>query len=157
MGGLFRNKALKIKELSQTILERFHGSLDFVYSEPLEKNRELLMGIPGVGPKTADVVLLFAANKPTLPVDTHVNRVSRRLALAPVKSNYEGVRNSLESLYAPSSYLTIHLLLISLGRRYCRARNPLHPHCPANSLCPTAQMEAVQPDLHRMHGSGNYP
>jgi endonuclease-3 len=153
VGGLFRNKALKIKELSQTILECFHGSLDFVYSEALEKSRELLMSIPGVGPKTADVVLLFTANKPTVPVDTHINRVSRRLALAPMKSNYEGVRNALESLYTPNSYLTIHLLLISLGRKYCKARNPLHTPCPVNLLCPTAQREAVQPDLHQMHSA----
>jgi endonuclease-3 len=157
VGGLFRNKALKIKELSQTILERFHGSLDFVHSEPLEKSRELLMSIPGVGPKTADVVLLFTANKPTIPVDTHVNRVSRRLALAPIKSNYEDIRKALESLYTPRNYLTIHLLLISLGRKYCRARNPLHTPCPVNSLCPTAQKETLQPNLHRMHGSRNYP
>jgi len=157
VGGLYRNKARKIKELSKTILNQFHGSLDFVHSEPLEKSRELLMSIPGVGPKTADVVLLFSAEKPTVPVDTHVNRVSRRLALAPLKGGYQDVRHALESLYQPSSYLAIHLLLISLGRKYCRARNPLHEPCPVKTLCPTAQREAQQPGLHRLHGSRDYP
>ncbi len=157
VGGLFRSKAWKIKELSQTILKRFRGSLDFLHSLPLETSRDLLMSLPGVGPKTAAVVLLFTAKKPTLPVDTHVYRVSRRLALAPLRSSYEGVRSALESIYAPDCYLTLHLLLISLGRRYCRARNPLHESCPLNSVCPTAQKEALQPELHQMHGSRNYP
>jgi len=157
VGGLYRNKAKKIKELSKTVLEQFHGSLDFISSEPLEKSRELLMSVPGVGRKTADVVLLFSAGKPTVPVDTHVNRVSKRLGLAPLKSGYEDVRRSLESLYQPRDYLAIHLLLISLGRQYCKARNPLHEPCPVNALCPTAKKETAQPDLHKFHGSRDYP
>jgi len=157
VGGLHRNKSRKIKELSMVVLERFNGSLDFAFSQPLEKARSMLMSIPGVGPKTADVVLLFSAHKPTVPVDTHVHRVSRRLALAPVKADYEQIRKSLEALYSPKDYLAIHLLLISLGRTYCRARNPLHKSCPINSLCPTWQSELQQPDLHSLHGSRDYP
>jgi len=157
VGGLYRNKARKIRELSKAVLEHFEGSIDFVYSDPLEKARAKLMSIPGVGPKTADVVLLFSAKKPTVPIDTHVNRVSKRLGLAPLKGGYEEVRNSLESLYASGDYLSIHVLLISLGRTYCRARNPLHKPCPVGSLCPTAQLEEKQPNLHRMHGSRDYP
>jgi endonuclease-3 len=157
VGGLYRNKARKIKELSKTLIEQFHGSLDFIFSEPLEKSRRFLMSIPGVGPKTADVVLLFTAKKPTMPVDTHVNRVSRRLGLAPLKANYEDVRGALESLYEPSDYLAAHLLLISLGRKFCRARGPLHKPCPVNALCPTAKKEKRQPDLHKLHGSRDYP
>jgi len=157
VGGLYRNKSRKIKELSKVVLERFNGSLDFVYSQPLEKARSMLMTIPGVGPKTADVVLLFSAKRPTVPIDTHVHRVSRRLGLAPIKSDYEEIRNALESLYSPRDYLAIHLLLISLGRTYCRAQNPMHKPCPVSSLCPTAQLEEKQPDLHRLHGSRDYP
>jgi len=157
VGGLYRNKSRKIKELSKAVLERFNGSLDFVYSDPLERARSKLKSIPGVGPKTADVVLLFSAKKPTVPIDTHVNRVSKRLGLAPLQSGYEAVRNSLESFYAPEDYLPIHLLLISLGRTYCRARSPLHKPCPVNSLCPTVQLEEKQPDLHHLHGSRDYP
>lgn len=157
VGGLYRNKSRKIRELSRTILDRFQGSLDFVYSESLENARSMLMSIPGVGPKTADVVLLFSAKKPTVPVDTHVHRVSRRLGLAPLKGDYDEIRGALESLYSPKEYLDIHLLLISLGRKYCRARNPLHCNCSVNSLCPTARREARQPNLHSLHGSRDYP
>ncbi len=157
VGGLYRNKSRKIKQLSKVILESFNGSLDFLYTEPLEKARAMLMSVPGVGPKTADVVLLFSGGKPTVPVDTHVNRVSRRLGLAPLRGNYEEIRRSLESLYSPKDYLAIHLLLITLGRANCRARSPLHESCPVKSLCPTTEKEAKQPQLHRLHGSRDYP
>jgi len=157
VGGLYRNKSRKIKELSKIVLERFDGSLDFLYSDSLEKARSKLMSIPGVGPKTADVVLLFSAKKPTVPIDTHVNRVTKRLGLAPFKSDYETVRNILESFYPPEDYLSVHLLLISLGRTYCRARNPTHKSCPVSSLCTTALLEEKQPDLHRLHSSREYP
>jgi len=141
IGGLYRNKSKVIKELSRAILKRFNGTLDFVYSLPLEKARELLISLPGVGPKTADVVLLFAASKPVLPVDTHVNRVSKRLKLVAPNADYEHVRQTLESFFAPEDYLAAHLLLIMLGRKYCRARNPLHESCPVNKLCPSAKLE----------------
>ena len=137
VAGLYKNKAKTIKKVSRVILEKFHGDLKSVLSLPFEEARESLMQLPGVGPKTADVVLLFCAEKPTIPVDTHVNRVSKKLGLAPANGDYETIRKSLQSLYNPEDYLAVHLLLISLGRKYCRARNPLCKQCPVNSLCPS--------------------
>jgi len=139
VAGLYRNKSKVIKELSRVVLEEFGGSIDFIYSLPLEEARKTLMRLPGVGPKTADVVLVFCAGKPTLPVDTHVNRVSKRLGLALPNADYEDVRETLQSLFSPEDYLPVHLLLISLGRRYCKARNPLCKPCPVKSLCPSRQ------------------
>lgn len=95
------------------------------------------MELPGVGPKTADVVLLFSENQPTIPVDTHVNRVSKRLGLAPADGGYEEARLSLQSLFEPKDYLAVHLLLIALGRKYCKARKPRCPNCPVNTYCPS--------------------
>ncbi len=95
------------------------------------------MEMPGVGPKTADVVLLFSANKPTIPVDTHVNRVSKRLGLSPQGGDYEAVRLSLQSKFEPKDYLTVHLLLIALGRKFCKAHNPHCSACPVNKYCPS--------------------
>jgi len=139
VGGLYRNKSRVIKELSRIVVERFRGELDFVYSLPFQEARRLLMTLPGVGPKTADVVLLFCAAKPVLPIDTHINRVSKRLGFVPSNANYEQVRQTLESFYNPKDYLAVHLLLIMLGRKYCRARNALHKSCPVNGLCPSAR------------------
>jgi endonuclease-3 len=142
VAGLFRNKAKTIRKVSQIVLEQFDGSLDFVYSMPFEEARRTLLALPGVGPKTADVVLLFTAGKPTIPVDTHVNRVSKRLGLAPASADYEGVRMELQSLFVSEDFLAVHLLLIALGRKYCKALKPICRPCPVNSLCPSRRIEA---------------
>jgi len=141
VAGLFRNKAKTIKKISQILLDKFDGSLDWIYSMPFEEARKTLLAMPGVGPKTADVVLLFSAKKPTIPVDTHVNRVSKRLGLAPHDADYEGVRMTLQSLYSPKDFLNVHLLFIALGRNYCKALKPLCKQCPVNSLCPSKKNE----------------
>lgn len=141
VAGLYRNKSRIIKEISRIILEQFRGSLDFIHSTPFEEARKTLLRLPGVGPKTADVVLLFCAEGPTVPVDTHVNRVSKRLGLASPNVDYEGVRKALQSLYLPRDYLPVHVLLISLGREYCKAQKPLCKPCPVNTLCPSKQTE----------------
>jgi len=141
VGGLYRNKAKVIKAVSKAILEQYNGTLDFIYSLPFEDARRMLLELPGVGPKTADIVLLFCADKPTIPVDTHVNRVSKRLGLAPLKADYEGVQKSLESIYPPEDSLTVHLMFISHGRGFCKARKPLCKVCPVNRLCPSRRTE----------------
>ena len=135
--GLYRNKAKIIKQVSRIILERFHGSVQPILSLPIEEARKTLMALPGIGPKTADVVLLFSAKQPTIPVDTHVNRVAKRLGFAPANGDYDAVRTSLQSLYNPRDYLAVHVLLIAHGRRYCKARRPLCAQCPVNMYCPS--------------------
>jgi endonuclease-3 len=135
--GLYRNKAKTIKQVSRIIVEKFHGSLQPILALPLEEARKALIQMPGVGPKTADVVLLFSAKQPTIPVDTHVTRVAKRLGFAPANGDYEAVRASLQSLYNPSDYLAVHVLLIAHGRRYCKARRPLCEQCPVNMHCPS--------------------
>ncbi|MEM3696845.1 MAG: endonuclease III [Candidatus Bathyarchaeia archaeon] len=140
VAGLYRNKAKTIKQISKIILEEFHGTLNPILSLPFEEARKTLLKLPGVGPKTADVLLLFCSEKPTIPVDTHVNRVAKRLGLAPKEGDYEMVRHSLQSLYNPKNYLAVHILLILLGRKYCRARNPLCKGCPVKNHCPSRQL-----------------
>ncbi len=141
VAGLYHNKARIIKRLSSIILNDFAGSLQFIFETPLEQAREKLLELPGVGPKTADVLLLFSARKPTLPIDTHVNRVSKRTGLADVKADYEGVRKELQLLFNSQDYYAVHVLLILHGRRYCKARKPLCIQCPLNQLCPSRRVE----------------
>ncbi len=137
VAGLYKRKAKTIQTVSRIILERFNGSLEPILALPFEEARKTLIAMPGVGPKTADVVLLFSANQPTIPVDTHVNRVSKRLGLAPLNGSYEDVRLSLQSTFAPKDYLSVHLLLIALGRKFCRAQKPRCVECLLNSNCPS--------------------
>jgi len=140
VAGLYRNKAKTIKQISKIILEKFHGTLKPILSLPFEEARKTLLQLSGVGPKTADVVLLFSSQNPTIPVDTHVNRVAKRLGLVPANGDYETVRKSLQTLYNPEDYLAVHVLLILLGRKYCKARNPLCKQCPVGALCPSRQL-----------------
>jgi endonuclease-3 len=135
--GLYRNKAKTVKQVSRIILKDFHGSLQPILSLPLEEARKAFIQMPGIGPKTADVVLLFSTGQPTIPVDTHVNRVTKRLGFAPANGDYETIRMSLQSLYDSRDYLAIHVLLIAHGRRYCKARRPLCKQCPVNMHCPS--------------------
>ncbi len=135
--GLYKSKAKTIQTISKALMEDFHGTLTPVLSLPLEEARKALTQFYGIGPKTADVVLLFSARQPTIPVDTHVNRVSKRLCFVPPNGNYETVRKNLQLLYNPRDYLAVHVLLIAHGRKYCRARHPLCAQCPVNMHCPT--------------------
>lgn len=140
VAGLYRNKARRLKELARRVVEDYGGDLSKLFSLPLEEARRRLLELPGVGFKTADVILLFCGRKPVIPIDTHVNRTAKRLGFADSKAGYEEVRLSLQELYPPSPelYLDIHLLLISLGRRFCKAKKPLCGECPLRSLCPSA-------------------
>jgi endonuclease-3 len=140
VGGLYRNKAKTIKQASKMILDEYRGDLKQILKLPLEEARKTLQQLPGVGPKTADVLLLFSAQKPTIPIDTHVNRVSKRLGLVPAEANYEGVRESLQSLFDPRDYADVHVLLILHGRIFCKAGIPLCTQCPINALCPSRHL-----------------
>jgi len=135
--GLYKNKTCAIQAVSKIIQEKYNGSLRAILSLPFEKARKALIDMPGVGPKTADVVLLFSAQRPTIPVDTHVNRVSKRLGIAPKTGDYELVRFNLQKLFVENDYLFVHQLLIGLGRQFCKAQKPLCNSCPVNGYCET--------------------
>ncbi|MBS7625034.1 endonuclease III [Candidatus Bathyarchaeota archaeon] len=138
VAGLHKNKSVTLKEVSRIVVEKFGGSLDFIYSLPLNEARERLMSLPGVGPKTADIVLLFCAKKSVLPVDTHVSRVSKRLGLVPKEENrYESIRARIEKLYSPKDYFDVHMLFIALGRKFCKSIKPRCHQCVINYLCPS--------------------
>lgn len=133
--GLYKGKTCAIQTASKLIQEKYGGTLEAVLALPLEDARKALTEMPGVGPKTADVVLLFSAQKPTIPVDTHVNRVSKRLGIAPQNGDYETVRLNLQRLFSEHDYLAVHQLLIGHGRRFCKAQKPLCQQCPINAYC----------------------
>lgn len=135
--GLFRAKSKHLKEISQAILERYRGNLNSVLRMPAEKARQELLSLPGVGYKTADVVLAFGAGRDVLPVDTHVFRIAKRLGFASKEDDHEQVRVKLERVTPVGRRGQAHMYLIQLGRAYCRARDPIHGSCPTNRLCPT--------------------
>lgn len=137
VAGLYNSKAMTIKKASSIIIEKYNRTLKPILSLPLEEARKALMQFPGVGPKTADVVLLFSSTQKTIPIDTHVNRLAKRLCLASAKGNYESVRCSLQALFDPSEYLNVHLLFIAHGRKTCKSLHPLCKQCTINLYCPS--------------------
>lgn len=133
--GLQKMKSRRIREVSKIILGKYGGDLSRILEKPSPDARKELMDLPGVGPKTADVVLLFSRREPVLPVDTHIFRVAKRLGFADENAGYEEVRRALEREIEPDSFEDAHLLLIMLGRRFCRAQNPLCEKCPIQAIC----------------------
>ncbi len=133
--GLQAQKAKTIKIVSDIIMNKYRGKLEKILKKPLESARRELISMPGIGPKTADVLLLFSLGLPTIPVDTHVMRVSKRIGLVPKSGGYEVVRESLMANFDPADYLKVHLLFIKLGRTYCRSKKPLCSKCPIKRLC----------------------
>ncbi len=134
--GLSNRKAPRIKTILQKIYdERGEMSLEFLHTMRSPEALEYLRALPGVGPKTAACVLLFACRKPVLPVDTHVHRVSRRLGLIDPKSDAEKAHEELQPLVPPSRVLEFHIQLIRHGRSVCSARNPECEDCPLLDLC----------------------
>jgi len=133
--GLHRQKAKALRMLSQILIEKHSGTLEDILHNPLDQARALLQQLPHVGPKTADV-LLGVLGQPTISVDTHVNRVSKRLGLAPQKAKYEEVRAALMQIYDPADYRSVPLLFMAHGRKTCRAPKPRCSSCPVEKLCP---------------------
>ena len=124
--GLFRNKAKNILKTCELLVEHHRGQVP--------KTREQLEQLPGVGRKTANVVLNTAFGEPTIAVDTHIFRVSNRTGIAPGKDVVE-VENRLMKLVPEEFRKDAHHWLILHGRYCCKARKPECPDCPIVDLC----------------------
>lgn len=126
--GFYRNKAASIHGLAATIIEKHNGEVP--------GNLEDLVKLPGVGRKTANVVLGNAFNVPGITVDTHVGRIARRLGWTkntdPVKVEFD-----LMEIFDPSDWVLLNHRLIYFGRRICHSRKPACGACPMAKLCPS--------------------
>jgi endonuclease-3 len=124
--GLFNTKAKNVMALSRLLVER--------YGSAVPEDRESLEALPGVGRKTANVVLNVAFGRPTIAVDTHIFRVSNRTGLAPGKTPL-AVEQKLEAVVPADRKLYAHHWLILHGRYVCKARNPDCVSCVVRDLC----------------------
>ncbi len=124
--GLFNNKAKNLYHLSKILLEKYQSRVPNKFEE--------LMLLPGVGRKTANVVLNAAFNKPTIAVDTHVFRVGNRTGLSNGK-NPEQVENQLLNILPKKNIKKAHHLILLHGRYTCKSRNPLCKKCVINKIC----------------------
>lgn len=129
--GFYNQKASNITAICQDLVTS-HGSI-------VPDNRETLMSLRGVGPKTADIVLSHAYNVPAIAVDVHVARVARRLGLADPKAGPEEVKAALEQLVPPERYRFIDNGFVRHGKEYCRKTNPRCGECPLKGVCENSQ------------------
>ena len=124
--GLYNNKAKNLIAMSQILVDRYDGEVP--------QSREALEELPGVGRKTANVVLNTAFGQPTIAVDTHIFRVSNRTGLAP-GPDVRKVEDKLEKVIPKEFIQDAHHWLILHGRYVCKARKPECPGCPIIDLC----------------------
>jgi len=138
-GGLADTKAPRIKAILREIEER-EGRLDLSWMRRADDEAVLdyLVSLPGVGVKTAACVLAFSLGRDAIPVDTHVERTSKRLGLVPERATAVRVYEQLTRLIPDGLRLPMHVGLIRLGRELCRAGRPKCEDCPLADVCPTA-------------------
>ncbi len=129
--GLYRNKAKNIRKLSQMLIEE-HG-------RQVPDSREELVKLPGVGRKTANVVMSVAFGKPAIAVDTHVERVSKRLGFCRWKDSVLQVEEALMRKVPEEEWGLAHHRLIFFGRYHCKAQSPKCDVCPLLDLCREGQ------------------
>jgi endonuclease-3 len=142
LGGLAHTKAPRIKRILEAISVRT-GAPDLSELDDVADDEALryLVALPGVGPKTAACVLLFALQRPVMPVDTHVHRVARRLAIIGDKVTAEQAHPLLTELAGPedaAQVYAVHVDFVRHGRRVCHARRPACGECPLSAMCPSA-------------------
>lgn len=125
--GLYRNKAKNIQKLSKMLLEELGGIVP--------KTQDELVKLPGVGRKTANVVASVAFDVPAIAVDTHVERVSKRLAFCRWKDNVTEVEKTLMRKIPIDEWSVTHHRMIFFGRYHCKAQSPNCPECPLLDLC----------------------
>jgi endonuclease-3 len=138
-GGLADSKAPRIQGILHEVHRR-EGAHDLSRLRAMSDDdaREYLVSLPGIGPKTAAVVLSFSLGRDAIPVDTHVHRVSARLGLIPPKVSAEKADRLLHDLVPDGLRTPLHVALIRLGREICKAPTPRCRQCPLRDLCPTA-------------------
>ena len=125
--GLYHNKARSIQGLAKGVVEQFDGVMP--------KTMEELTSLPGVGRKSANVIMSVCFGMPAIAVDTHVERISKRLGLAKPDDTVLAVEKKLMKKIRKSEWSHAHHLFIFFGRYFCKAKNPMCEECPFTSIC----------------------
>ncbi|MBN2101772.1 MAG: endonuclease III [Candidatus Aenigmarchaeota archaeon] len=125
--GFYRQKAKTIKKVAEILVNNYQGRVP--------GKRATLITLPGVGLKTADVVLSHSFSVPTIAIDTHVNTISKRLGLTPEGADYETIRIALESLTPLPERSLVNLGFVFFGREICLTSYPKCKTCPLKNIC----------------------
>ena len=146
--GYFRQKTKKLKKFSAFLRREYGGSLVRMFRTPTVELREKLLGVHGIGPETADSILLYAGGQAVFVVDAYTKRILERHQLTPLKSSYEETRRFFEQTLPREAplYNEYHGLIVNVGKNWCRPRSPRCESCPLVSFLPAGQAPLVLGD-----------
>ncbi|MBP6440629.1 MAG: endonuclease III [Caldilineaceae bacterium] len=134
--GMYNQKAPAIVATLERIkADRGDYDLRFLAALPVDAAMAYLTSLPGVGHKTASIVLLFCFNRAAFPVDTHIQRISQRLGISGRRAAPDKIKGTWEELMAPATFYSLHIDLIQHGRKTCQAQTPRCEVCPLQALC----------------------
>jgi endonuclease-3 related protein len=130
--GYFRQKARKLKAFCSFLREEYGGSLKRMFATPTMTLREKLLGVFGIGPETADSILLYAGQHGVFVVDAYTKRMLTRHGWVDEKAGYEDVRSMVEGQFPGdvARFNEFHALIVNTGKQFCRTREPLCQECP---------------------------
>ena len=137
--GYYNQKSLRLKTFVRYLLDRYEGDLERMAARPLQTIRQELLTLPGVGPETADSILLYALGKPIFVVDAYTHRALARHSLVPWKATYRQIQELFMKHLRPRQrhFNEYHALFVALGKELCKA----HPSC---SQCPLKEIGHLQ-------------
>lgn len=133
--GMAKAKAQAMKNVARYIAEVYDGNLNKMLRKDYNDIRNELLGIKGIGSKTADVFLMVATSAKVVPIDTHIHRILMWLGLIENDADYEDARSISEKIICPDERKITHILLIKFGRETCRATKPFSQICPVPPYC----------------------
>ena len=137
--GYYNQKSVRLKTFVRYLLDRYEGDLKQMSARPLPVLRQELLALPGIGPETADSILLYALGKPIFVVDAYTHRVLARHSLVPRKASYEQIQELFMKYLQPEkkNFNEYHALFVALGKELCKP----HPNC---SQCPLKEIGHLQ-------------
>jgi endonuclease-3 related protein len=136
--GYYLLKTKRLRNLLRFLIEEHDGSLESMFSTNLNTLREQLLAINGIGPETADAILLYAGGLPTFVVDTYTHRILARHGWLDYEASYDDIKDYFESTLPddPAIYNEYHALLVRIGKEYCKRTSPLCEACPLAEMLP---------------------
>jgi endonuclease-3 related protein len=134
--GFYNTKAKRLKNFVKFLIENYQGDLNILFSKGLEKAREELLNIKGLGKETVDSILLYAGNLPIFVVDAYTYRILHRHSLVPEEATYEEMQALfMENLpQNPQLFNEFHALLVACGKNFCKKKEPLCETCPLKTI-----------------------
>jgi endonuclease III related protein len=141
--GFFRLKTKRLQAFTHFLFEQHRGRLAHLFALDAEKMREELLEVYGIGPETADSIVLYAAHKATFVVDAYTRRICARLGLAKEDASYDELQQMFMTNLRrdPQMFNEYHALLVALGKSLCRKRAPRCSLCPLRQVCPGAKLD----------------